>query len=156
MSPRIERIRSEPRPRHGYTHVQVTVTQHPSAHRTPDGCPGQDAVDGETGDVSFAFSVPHGSEAAGEVPPDTRDADLVLGHARLVDDLLGSAVDAPHETVTRLLASPDFHLARLGRAIHAIQEELLRTERNTDGPHHAGSSRSDTTALDPVTHDPAW
>ncbi|MEW1635293.1 hypothetical protein AB0469_14560 [Streptomyces sp. NPDC093801] len=80
----------------------------------------------------------------------------MLEHARLVDELLGCAVDAPRATVAHLLASQDFHTARLGRAVRAIQEELLRAERNTDGSLHSPPSRSGTTVLDPVTHDPAW
>lgn len=134
MSPKIEH--RKPR-HHGYTHVQVTLTQDPSA-------PWHAGRGAAGADVSFAFSVPHVSEPVSVMPPDGRDG------ARLVDELLGCAVDAPGETVDRLLASPDVHAARLGRAVRAVQQ-ALGTERNT-----AGSPRCDATAIDPVTHDPAW
>ncbi|MFH7595754.1 hypothetical protein WDV06_11715 [Streptomyces racemochromogenes] len=135
------------------------MTQSPSATRIAGEHPGLGDVDGGGGDVSFAFSVPRAPEAAPVVGPDTRGADLVLEHARLVDELLGCAVDAPRATVAHLLTSRDFRTARLGRAIQAIRDELLRAGRSTDGSLHStstSSSRSGTTVLDPVTHDPAW
>ncbi|KIF01545.1 hypothetical protein PL81_34950 [Streptomyces sp. RSD-27] len=136
--------------------MHVTVTQGPSASRIDVEHPGRDDAGGDPGGVSFAFRVPHTPQAVPVVGPDVRGADLVLEHARLVDELLGCAVDAPRATVAHLLASRDFPTVRLGRAIQAIQEELLRTERNTAGSLHSPPSRSGTTVLDPVTHDPAW
>ncbi|MEV0410927.1 hypothetical protein AB0I68_08995 [Streptomyces sp. NPDC050448] len=142
MSPETEHTK----PRHGYTHVHVTLTQYPSATWPA----GRGAADG---DVSFAFTVAHGPETVPVTPPDGRDADPALGNARLVDELLGCAADAPRETVDRLLASHDVHAARLGRAVRAVQQ-ALGTERNTAGSPH--SPHSDAAAIDPVTHDPAW
>ncbi|WP_331742071.1 hypothetical protein [Streptomyces sp. NBC_01006] len=132
MPPRIEHTR----PRHGYTHVHVTLTQDPPATRQGGG-----------GDVAFAFSIPHGSEDVSVMLPSGN------ARARPVDELLGCALDAPRESVDRLLASDDVHAVRLGRAVRAVQH-ALHTEGNTAGSPPA--EPSGPAAIDPVTHDPAW
>ncbi|WP_053688044.1 alpha/beta hydrolase [Streptomyces sp. WM6372] len=162
VPPRIEHTR----PRHGYgrgptrgyTHVHVTLTQDPPATRRGGG------------DVAFAFSIPHGSEnVCVMLPPEGRDAEPSPESAGPVDELLGRALDAPRESVDRLLASDDVHAVRLGRAVRAVQH-ALRTERNTAGSPPAEPSDpppaepsdpppaepSGPAAIDPVTHDPAW
>ncbi|MFJ8165547.1 hypothetical protein ACIRBY_32170 [Streptomyces sp. NPDC096136] len=133
MSSRTDR--SEPCP--GYTHVHVTLTQDPP----PLGHTGREHADG---DVSFTFSIPHGPPTVPLLPPEDR------APTRFADELLGCAADIPRETLDRLLASHDAHAARLGRAVRAVQT-ALGTERGAPAPASFG-----VTALDPVTHDPAW
>ncbi|MER6782509.1 MULTISPECIES: hypothetical protein [unclassified Streptomyces] len=124
--------------------MHVTLTQDPPATRRG----GDDVA------VAFAFSVPHGSENVSVMlPPAGRDADRIPDDARLVDELLRCALDAPRESVDRLLASDDVHEAGLGRAVRAVQH-ALHTERSTTGSPHA--EPSGPAAIDPVTHDPAW
>ncbi|MEU3721275.1 hypothetical protein [Streptomyces sp. NPDC031705] len=66
----------------------------------------------------------------------------------VIDGLVAAARCVPDELVATLAGSDDLRTARLGQAIRELRSSAAHPVRS--------EVQDGSTAIDPVTHDPAW